>query len=67
MTRHPRKLVVRFVEKLRDPPFDVWGTTTFAELECGHLHHVGETYRPKRMACGECQGAREVGRRAITA
>jgi hypothetical protein len=36
-------------------PFPTWPATRYAVLECGHeVHGGGDTYRPKRMACGEC-------------
>jgi hypothetical protein len=28
-----------------------------AVLDCGHVHNVGPTYTPKRMACWVCRDA----------
>lgn len=61
MIRRPRKLVERF--EMRKPWPAHPGTTPHAVLECGHVQNLGVSdYRPKRMACFECPGAREVGR-----
>jgi hypothetical protein len=62
MYQHPRKKVVRF--ELRDnngPSKDIAPQSCVAVLECGHAHNLGiSSHRPKRMACSQCPGGREV-------
>lgn len=56
MQKAVRRRVVRFEERLLAPPFDSWGPTRHAVLECGHVHNLGRsTYAPKRMACWDCE------------
>lgn len=61
MHKKPRSKVVRFIERDNDNPIgsasrELWPKCWSAELACGHIVNLGvqQTYRPKRMACLEC-------------
>lgn len=65
MFQAPRKLVTRFEHHDRPAQMIANGWPQkyrVAVLECGHA--IATDMSPKRMACHQCPGGREVGRRA---
>ncbi len=64
MTKHVRRLVIRFIEEPNEgPSYKLWPVISSAVFECGHTLGlgVGTDYRPKRMACYECDRSKAPG------
>lgn len=62
MRKAVRRKVVRFEDRLLEPPFDKWGPKRHAVLECGHVLNAPGSLVPKRMACWPCENSNEAMR-----
>jgi hypothetical protein len=59
VVQHPRRNVIRFIERPNDSRSEdsrrLWPIFRSAQLECGHIIDLGiSSCRPRRMACYEC-------------
>lgn len=63
MKKNVRRLIVRYEDRLLDPPFDSWGPLRHAVLECGHVLRAVGSLTHKRMACSSCGGSNQESER----